>query len=162
MTMTPKQEADLEYTIAHFAEIARQNRFAENSTIDHDTGRCVVCHPERLSLDPFATYLEVITPSIKVRRPKLDESLVNEINNDLKLMGSSERVSLDDLISAEDSAVHLWREWLRNAIETGLELLSIHSATSQEFDLDDADESGFGELINRKIRELMDYQRGNL
>lgn len=161
MALTETEKGDLEYTIAHFAQIARQNRFAENSAIEHDGERCVICHPERLPLDPFAIYLEVITPSIKERRPKLDQSLVDEINGDLELMGSGERVRLRDLIDADRAAIGLWRQWLRTAIATGLDLLSIHSASSCEFDLEDAAENGFEELIEDKIRELMDFQRAN-
>jgi len=161
MTLTETEKSDLEYTIAHFTEIARQNRFAENSAIEHDDERCVICHPERLPLDPFVIYLEVITPAIEERRPKLDQSLVDEINSDLQLMGSSERVSLDALMAADISAVHLWGQWLQTAVATGLELLSVHSASSREFDLDDAMKAGFDGLINKKIKEIMHFQRSN-
>jgi len=56
MVLTPEQKALLDYTISHFEDIARQNRFLENSTIRHDTKRCVICQPELLPLDPFTTY----------------------------------------------------------------------------------------------------------
>lgn len=157
--MTPQQNADLAYTIAHFEEIARQNRFAENSTIQHDSWRCVICHPELLPMDPFLVYLEVITPSIRVRRPHLDQTLVDEINSDLALVGSSSRVSLDELLSADDNAIKHWSNWLRTAIETGLQLLSVHNASSQEFDLDEAEADGWGDAIDAKIQELMNSQK---
>jgi hypothetical protein len=158
MALNQKQRADLTYTIDHFQEIARQNRFAENNSIEHDVARCVICNPQLLPVDPFITYLEVITQSIKVRRPHLDDTLVAEINRDLELVGSPLRVSLAALRSAEEPAVELWRNWLRSAVETGLGLISIHSATSHEFDLDQAQEDGWGELIDTKIQELMAFQ----
>ena len=147
-------------TIAHFQKIARENRFPENGMIEHDVERCVICHPELLPLDAFAIYLEVVTRSVEVRRPRLDQSLVDEINNDLILVGSASRVSLNALRTGEDSAVQLWREWLQGALATGLELLSIHSATSREFDLEEAQAAGHAELIRRKIDEVMAHQRG--
>lgn len=161
MPLSATEKDDLEYTITHFAEIARQNRFAENSAIEHDGTRCVICHPERLPLEPLAVYLEVITPAIKQRRPKLDQSLVDEINSDLALMGSAERVELTELLAADPSAVALWAQWLRTAIAVGLDLLSIHSASSLEFDLDEATGPGRERRIEEKIKELMDFQRSN-
>lgn len=158
MTMNTEQNADLAYTIAHFKEIARQNRFAENSTVEHDTARCLICHPELSAADPFVTYLRVITESIKIRRPNLGQSLVDEINNDLALVGSTDRVSLDDLIQRDDQAVQLWGDWLRSAIETGLQLLSVHSGSSLEFDLDEAEADGWSEMIRGRIEELMACQ----
>ncbi|MGA7878459.1 MAG: hypothetical protein WCA08_22555 [Desulfoferrobacter sp.] len=159
MVLTPEQKALLDCTISHFEDIARQNRFPENSTIQHDTKRCVICHPELLPLDPFTTYLEVIIPSVMVRRPRLDQSLIDQVNNDLALVGSDERVSLGDLQCGDAAALDLWRDWLRNAVDTGLELLSVHSAASREFNLEEAEEESWGELINAKIEELMAYQK---
>ena len=159
MALTPEQKSYLDYTIWHFEDIARQNRFPENSSIQHDTEQCVICHPELLPLDPFVIYLEVIIPSVKVRRPRLDQTLVDEINNDLALIGSEERVSLDDLHCGDAAALEHWRGWLRNAVDTGLELLSVHSASSGEFSLDEAEEEGWGKLINAKIEGLMAYQK---
>jgi hypothetical protein len=155
------QKELLSYTVSHFKEIARLNRFAENSVFEHEAGRCLVCHPELLPVDPFAVYLEVVTESIKVRRPSLDGPLVHEINGDLALQGTPERVSFEDLISGEEEARRHWRDWLRDALATGLGLLSVHSHTSREFELEEAHEQGLETLIEEKIKELMDFQRGN-
>lgn len=159
--MTPEQRAFLTYTVSHFQEVARQNRFAENGTIDHDTDRCTVCRPELLPLDPFETYLEVVTQSVKIRRPRLDEELVHEINNDLALMGQNVRVSLESIIKGQRQAVDCWSDWLRDALSTGLGLLSIHSAASYDFSLDDPEARDHESLIERKIQELMDFQMEN-
>ena len=160
--MTRDQESILAYTISHFQEVARQNRFAENSTIEHDTSRCAVCHSDLLPIEPFAIYLEVVTQSVKVRRPHLDQSLVDEINSDLALMGNPFQVSLESLRSGEAQAVEHWRNWLRDALSTGLGLLSIHSASSHEFDLEEAEDVGFGQLIEEKVDELVEYQEKNV
>ena len=45
--MTPEASSAFTYTVEHFKEIARQNRFAENRSVAHDVGRCLICHPER-------------------------------------------------------------------------------------------------------------------
>jgi len=156
--MTADQDAMLGYTVAHFQEIARQNRFAENASIEHDTGRCGVCRPELLPLEPFFIYLEVVTQSVKVRRPRLEQSLVDEINKDLILMQLPSRVSLESLRSGDPEAVQIWKSWLRDALSTGLGLLSIHSPTSLEFDLEEAEAAGFESLIREKVEELMTYQ----
>jgi hypothetical protein len=157
--MTPEHEAILAYTVSHFQEVARQNLFPENAAVEHDTDRCVICHPELLPLEPFAIYLEVVTQSVKVRRPHLDQGLVDEINNDLTLMGLPGHVSIESLRRGEPESVQHWRNWLRDAISTGLGLLSIHSATSQEFDLDEAEAGGFTPLVARKVDELIDCQK---
>jgi hypothetical protein len=160
--MTADQDAMLRYTVDHFQEIARQNRFAENASIGHDTGRCGVCRPELLPLDPFFIYIEVATQSVKVRRPRLDQALADEINKDLILMESPSRVSLESLRSGDPEAVRIWRSWLRDALSTGLGLLSIHSPTSREFDLEEAETCGFENLIRDKVEELKAYQTENI
>jgi hypothetical protein len=152
--MTSEEISFLSYTVSHFQEVARQNRFAENSSIEHERERCVICHPGLLPMEPFAIYLEVVTESVKVRRPRLDQTLVDQINDDLLLSGHSGFVSLESLLSGEIQA-------RRNALSTGLQLLSIHSPTSHEFDLDEAEEERFGELILDKIEDLMAYQKKN-
>lgn len=159
--MTPEQGSFLSYTISHFREVARQNRFAENSFIEHDVNRCVICHPELLPLDPFEIYLEVVTQSVKVRRPRLDEDLVDEINNDLALLDQTFRVSLQSLEAGEARAVQCWSDWLRDALSTGLGLLSIHSSASYDFALDDPQAGGWEDLIESKIVELLNYQKEN-
>jgi hypothetical protein len=156
--MTPDQRAKLSYTIAHFQEIARLNRFAENGAFDHDTDRCVVCRPDILPQSPFATYLEVVTQSIKIRRPRLDQDLVDEINKDLALMTISDTISIESLLAGEKNALRYWIGWIHDALSTGLGLLSIHSDTSREFDLEEA---GQEELVEAKVKELMEYQRAN-
>lgn len=160
---SPRLTADqldfLSYTIEHFQEIARQNRFAENSTVPHDVERCVICHPELLPLDPFETYLDVVTQSIKIRRPALDDGLIEQINGDLAMAGETRRVTLDALLSGEPEAMDLWRAWIREAMATGLGLVSVHSATSHELDLEEAEEVGHAVIIEERIQELMQYQR---
>jgi len=156
---TTSQQDPLYYTIVHFQEIARQNRFAENSSVPHDVDRCVICHPERLAQDPFCTYLDVVTQSIKIRRPALDEGLVGEINGDLALAGESNRVTLAALRDGDPEAVGYWKTWIREAMATGLGLVSVHSATSRDFDLEEAEGEGKSAFIEEKIGELMRYQR---
>jgi hypothetical protein len=158
--MNSHTSAFLHYTLRHFQEIARQNRFPENGTIDHDVDRCVICHPELVPSPPFVTYLEVVTQSIKVRRPVLDQALVDDINKDLELVGSPLRVTLEALQNGEEESVPIWKDWLRDAIATGLELLSVHSATCLEFTLDDGERAGMADLIESKIEELMNAQQG--
>lgn len=157
---TSGQLESLHYTITHFQEIARQNRFAENSLVPHDAERCLICHPERFPRDPFHTYLDVVTQSIKVRRPALDEGLVEQINGDLAMAGESRRVTLEALRAGEPEAVDLWKMWIRDAMATGLGLVSVHSATSRDFDLEEADEAGHAGVIEERIEELMRYQLG--
>ena len=159
--MTPEQRSCLSYTVEHFREVARQNRFAENARVAHDAGRCVICHPELLPMDPFATYLEVITPSVKVRRPCLDAALVDAINGDLALLGAPGGVSLESLVAEETQAVACWHDWIRDALSTGLDLLAIHTPTALEFSLDQPDSAEHATLIETKIREIMDYQKNN-
>lgn len=160
-TMSHEEESILAGTVSHFREIARLNRFAENAAFAHDAERCAVCRPGLLPMDPFAVYLDVVTQSIKMRRPRLDQDLVDAINGDLALMGESFRTSLEAFESGEPDASACWRNWLRDALATGLGLLSIHSSSSLEFDLDEQEEKGFNGLILAKIRELMEYQKNN-
>ncbi len=149
----------IDYTVAHFMEIARQNRFAENSRIAHDKERCGICHPEKTGMEPFRFYLHVITQAIKVRRPCLDEDLVEQMNEDLSMMGISETVSLEQVIEGKPNAVDAWKSWAWNALSTGIALLSMHSDTAHEFDLDEEEEKGRGEWIQSSIREIMEHQR---
>lgn len=156
--MTPEQQSCLAYTVSHFQEIARKNRFAENGSFEHETDRCVICRPELLPWSPFAVYLEVVTQSIKVRRPSLDAELVEEINRDISLAGLSGLVTLESLLAGEKDAVEHWIAWTRDALATGLGLLSVHSPASLEFDLEEEDGAGSADLIKEKVKELMDYQ----
>jgi hypothetical protein len=137
-TMPQEDKPLLEETIDHFRRIARENRFAENAAVPHDADRCLVCRPEKASLDPFMIYVEVVARSIPERRPALDEDLVAAVNEDLALYGEAKTITLDDLQQGKEEAMEAWRFWVRNALDTGLELLSVHSPTSLEFSLDDA------------------------
>jgi hypothetical protein len=159
--MTPEQVSALSYTVEHFQDVARQNRFAENASVAHDAVRCVICHPELLPMDPFATYLEVITPSVKVRRPCLDAALVDAINDDLALLGLPAGVSLESLLAEETQAVACWHDWIRDALSTGLDLLAVHSPTSVEFSLEEPESTEQADLIEAKIQEIMDHQKNN-
>ena len=160
--MAPEQESHLAYTIEHFKEIARQNRFAENNAVPHETERCLICHPEVFPIDPFVIYLRVVAESVKVRRPHLDQGLVDEINSDLKLMGESVRVSKEMLIDGDRKALELWSGWVREALATGFALLSIHSSTSREFTLEEAEERGYSHIVAARVNEIMFFQRENV
>lgn len=159
--MTPEQRSCFAYTVSHFQEIALQNRFAENATIAHDSTRCVICHPELLPLEPFEIYLDVVTQSIKMRRPRLDGELVDEINKDLDLVGIPSRVSLASLAAGYEEAKSHWSGWIRDALTTGLGLLSVHSAASRDFSLEEGEGLGFERIIEEKVQELMAYQKKN-
>ena len=149
----------LAYTISHFKEIARRNLFAENRDIEHDRGRCAVCNPGIAGRDPFAVYLEVIVESVLVRRPALDEALVVEINRDRTMAGLETNVTLRRLIEGDRDALDSWAAWVRDALAAGLVLLSVHSPTSLDFDLDEQAEKGHGPLIESGIRHIMDRQK---
>lgn len=159
--MTPDEEFLLAGTMAHFKEIARQNRFAENGTIEHTGSTCLVCHPELVPLDPFVVYFDIVAEAVKVRRPRLDRELAAEINGDLELQGESIRVTLEDLAEGEEKAVRSWLAWIKDALSTGLGLLSVHSRTSLEFDLDSPEAQRWGNLIESRSKEIMAHQLGN-
>ena len=159
--MTPEQQAAFDYTMEHFKDISRQNRFPENDKIDHDAARCVVCHPELLPMDPFETVLTIITEAIKIRRPSLNAELVDLLNNDLVLMGEEPSVTMEALLEGEEEAVNAWKDWVYEALDTGLSLLSIHSPTAPDLTLEDGEEAGMVDLIERKMEELMEHQRNN-
>lgn len=136
--MDRKDTAALEATIRHFQQIARDNRFAENASIAHDTDQCLVCHPDRCGGDPFTTYVDIIAHCLPVRRPRVDADLVASIAEDAQWAGFSAAFSLQDLQERHATAMEAFRLWVRNALETGLELLSVHSPTSLSFSLEDA------------------------
>ncbi|WP_448382704.1 hypothetical protein [Desulfosoma sp.] len=159
--MKPENDPLLAFTIRHFQEIARANRFAENAAIPHDTDRCLVCHPEKGDGDPFQIYVEVIAQAIPVRRPRLDEDLAAAIREDMQWSGQAPQVSLKDLQARTPSAMEAFRLWVRNALETGLELLSVHSPTSMAFSLDDAEEDFRRQaFVEKKIQDIMDAIMG--
>lgn len=160
--MTSEEKALMDYTIAHFQDIARQNRFPENGDIPHDGDRCTVCHPEKISLDSFLVYLEVITESIKARRPQLNEELIRTINAGLEAAGETRRISMAAVLAGEPEGMAAWTQWAREAMATGLGLLSIHSDSSFDFDPDDEEITRrFGEVVESKVNEIMEHQRQN-
>ncbi len=149
----------LSYTISHFKEIARQNRFAENGKIAHDRGRCAVCNPEIVGQDPFSVYLEVIAESVLVRRPELNAALAAEINRDREMEGLEPNLTPRSLLNGDGDALDSWSAWVFDALATGLGLLSIHSPTSLDFDLHEQKEIGYGPLIQSKIQQIIDRQK---
>lgn len=159
--MNEQEARCLDYTVEHFKNIARENRFPENAAVSHDADSCLICHPEKTSLPPFFVYLQVVAESVKVRRPQLDERLVEAINDDLALLGKDPCVTLEALLSESEQAAAAWRGWIVDAINTGLSLLSIHSPTSQEFSLDDPGVAEAGVLIEATVADIMRYQRRN-
>lgn len=159
--MMPEKLTFLSYTIEHFKEIARQNRFAENNRVEHQEDRCLICHPELFPDDPFTVYLKVVTEAVKVRRPCLDQGLIDEINGDLELMGESVRITRESLLEGEGTALRYWSGWVREALSTGLGLLSIHSNTSLEFALEEAEALGLGQVVEAAVKEIMAFQRQN-
>lgn len=160
--MAPELRSCLAYTIDHFKEIARQNRFAENSTVAHDTGRCLICHPELLPTDPLVIYLRVAAESVKVRRPRLDQSLIDEINSDLEFMAESGCITKELLLGGDRKALGCWSRWVREALATGLGLLSVHSNTSRELSLEEAEERGLGPIVAARVEEIMAFQKENV
>jgi len=92
-------------------------------------------------MEPFAAYLEVVTRSVIVRRPALDQGLVDEINHDSILAG------FRGIRPCGGTGIPPWSRWVREALDTGLGLLSIHSPTSREFSLEEAEQEGFGGLM---------------
>ncbi len=159
--MNPEPRTVLSRTIEHFKEIARQNRFAENGNFEHDSHLCLICHPELFPVDPFVIYLRVAAEAVKVRRPFLDEGFIEEINNDLNFSGESGRISKESLLEGDPKSLRFWSGWVREALSTGLGLLSIHSITSVEFSLEEAEERGMGHVIDARVSEIMAFQREN-
>lgn len=157
--MNATQHSLLAFTVAHFQEVARQNRFPENNQITHDADRCVICHPELLPQDPFATYLEVVAQSVKIRRPVLDDDLVATINGDRELLGLPPNVTLESLQTNDSEALEVLRGWLQDAFSTGLDLLAIHSPTSREFSLDETTTPDLRALVATKIDDIIGYQQ---
>ena len=148
-------------TIEHFKEIARQNRFAENSSFEHESKVCLICHPELFPVDAFIIYLNVVTEAIKVRRPSLDRSFIEEINRDLEFLGEPGRISRQSLLGDDPQALRFWSGWVREALATGLGLLSIHSKTSHEFTLEQAENQGLGHIVEARLKEIMAFQKQN-
>ncbi|MDR3566515.1 MAG: hypothetical protein P4L43_00645 [Syntrophobacteraceae bacterium] len=149
----------LHYTFSHFTEIARQNLMAENSSVAHDRERCAICNPGLAGPDPFPVYLEVIVSSVLVRRPRLDAALIADINSDREMTGLKSDLTLARLLGGEKDALDSWMGWVREALATGLGLLSVHSPTSLDFDLDEQEEIGHGPLIQSKVQHIIEMQK---
>ncbi|MCL5405682.1 MAG: hypothetical protein M1398_02995 [Deltaproteobacteria bacterium] len=152
-------EDPIHYTISHFREIARQNRSAENASISHDRERCAICDPALAGSEPFAVYLEVSVESVLVRRPRLDEALVAEMNSDREMVGLEGDITIARLLGGEKDALDSWAAWVREALATGLGLLSVHSPASLDFDLEEQEMLGYGPLIESKIRHIIETQK---
>ncbi len=159
MKRSEGNDGPLHYTVAHFKEIARQNRSAENAEIPHDRDLCAICNAEVAGPDPFAVYLEVVVEQILVRRPELDDALIAELNSDREMAGLKKDVTASRLLGGDRDAMESWGGWVRDALATGLGLLSIHSAQSLDFDLDEQEEAGRGPLIESKIQHIIEVQR---
>ena len=154
--MTSREMDLLVPTIDHFREIARLNRFAENGSFEHDRSACAICNPQDFPVPAFEIYLEVVARSIEARRPVLDEIFVMDLDAD-----SDARITVDALLERTPEAVVVWKEWAREALATGLGLLSIHSDTALEFDLDEMEGEEMGALVEAKILEIMEHQKRN-
>ena len=108
MTQSQTNDDPIRYTISHFKEIARQNLSAENASISHDRDRCAICNRGVAGQDPFATYLEVVVEQILVRRPRLDEALVAEMNSDRELVGLEKDITAARLLGGDKDAMEFW------------------------------------------------------
>ena len=159
MKHSASNDGSLHYTIAHFKEIARLNLSAENAGVSHDRDRGAICNAEVAGPDPFAVYLEVVVEQILVRRPELDDALIAELNSDREMAGLTKDVTASRLLGGDQDAMESWVGWVREALATGLGLLSIHSAQSLDFDLDEQEEAGRGPLIESKIQHIIEKQR---
>jgi len=63
------------------------------------------------------------------------------------------------LLSEDMDSLDSWAAWVRDALAAGLGLLSIHSPTSLDFDLNEQEAIGHGPLIQSRIRYIMDRQK---
>lgn len=149
----------LNYTFTHFQKIADENRFPENASIEHDSDKCLVCHPEKISGDPFKFCLDLVISCILRRRPKLDDSLIEAINEELEMLGEDIRISREALLNEQPEALRAWRIWAWESINTALEMLSMHSDRAPYFHLDDVDDSKKKEYIGKKLDEFFKAQK---
>ncbi len=83
---------------------------------------------------------------------------VDAIKEDLALLGEDYRVSLDSLRQGDEASRQCWMDWIRTALATGLGLLSVHSPTSLDFDLDEEEDRGMGFAIEEKVQEILRAQ----
>ena len=147
------------YTFAHFQKIAEENRFPENASIPHDSDRCLICHPEKIPGDVQCFCVDLIVACILKRRPRLDHSLVDAINEELQMIGEEANVVLDDLQSEKPEAVEAWRKWAWESINTGLEMLSMHSDNAPYVQLEDLESAGKKDFIEQKLQEFYRKQK---
>jgi hypothetical protein len=75
------------------------------------------------------------------------------------MAGLKTNVTLRQLILGDPDALDSWVAWVRDALAAGLGLLSIHSPTSLDFDLDEQAEKGHGPLIESRVRHIIDHQK---
>ncbi len=148
------------YTFEHFQKIAAENRFPENASIEHNKDLCLICNPQNIPGDEFEFCLDLIVSCILKRRPALDESLVEAINEELQMLGEEVNVTLDDLINEKPDAMDGWRKWAWESINTGLEMLSMHSENAPYVQLEDGVEKGKEDYIEKKLREFYLAQKG--
>ncbi|SFM93352.1 hypothetical protein [Thermodesulforhabdus norvegica] len=149
----------VEYTFAHFERIAEENRFPENASIEHDSNMCLICHPENIPGDSFKFCLDLIVSCILKRRPRIDESLIEAVNEEMEMLGEDYRITLQELLNEEPEAVKAWQMWARSSINTGLEMLSMHSQNAPYYQLDDLDESR-SQYVRQKLEEFFRLQKG--
>lgn len=148
----------VEYTMGHFQKIAEENRFPENASIEHNKDMCLICHPENIPGDSFRFCLDLIVSCILKRRPRIDESLVEAINEEMAMLGEDYRVTLEDLMEEKPEAIRAWRMWAWSSINTGLEMLSMHSQNAPYFQLEDVDDEQDA-YVRQKLEEFYKLQR---
>ena len=76
-----------------------------------------------------------------------------------KCPGSMPDVTVNRLLEEDRNALDSWVSWVREALATGLGLLSIHSPTSLDFDLDEQESIGYGPLIDSSIQHIIAQQK---
>ncbi len=147
------------YTFKHFQKIAEENRFPENASIEHDRSLCLICNPHDIPGDVFEFCVDLIVSCILKRRPTLDEALVEAINEELEMLGEEANVSLNDLIAEKPEAMDAWKKWAWESINTGLEMLSMHSDRAPYVQLEDGLEQGKERYIEDKLMEFYKSQK---
>lgn len=148
----------LHYTRDHFTKLARENRFPENNKIDHDRGRCLVCHPEEIKGNVQLFLLDLVVECILERRPEFDENLLQAIKEELEAIKSDTEIDLESLLQARPDAFKAWRLWALNAINTAFEMLSIHGNSVPYLQIED---NFSPEERDLRLQYLFDKQRSN-
>jgi len=156
--MSPTYGQRLDYTRNHFLKLARENRFPENGKIAHDKDMCLVCYPELIEGKVSSFFFDLILECIAERRPKIDEDLITAIKEELSMEGLDDDIDLEKLKQNDPEAFQKWRVWAWNAVNTAFEMLSLHSASTPYFQLEDT----FPEdEIEAKLKQLFDRQISN-